>query len=255
MFLKLIVTVILSLSNYKIVTSRSEITNGVRIPSSVDYTDDPLVTDLSEGDTITGSILNKKYRYYKYTFSYTDDINSHSMNDSHDNVDTDRNVIREKATVKGSVNNVPASGINDISMSSSISSDTATENHARGTGRYDAFNPTGNELFESRNSIMKVRDPYDPSDPLKNSIQIDLEPISGDADLFVACKIDPTGDDYGIPSALIGHSNFSSQHYEEEVLSISATNPINCARQGNSGTFYIGVYGYALGSSDIPISI
>jgi hypothetical protein len=172
MFLKLIVT-LLSLSNYKLVISKSDVRNGVRILSSADYTDDPLVTNLSEGDTITGSILNKKYRYYKYTFSYADDFKSHSINDS-----ADRNAIREKAIVEGSVNNVPTSGINDISISS-ISSGTATNNHARDTGRSTTFNPIGNKLFENTNSI-KVIDPYDPSDPLKNSIQIDLEPISGD---------------------------------------------------------------------------
>lgn len=75
--------------------------------------------------------------------------------------------------------------------------------------------------------------PFDPKDPLKNSIQFDLQPQSGDADLLVSCLFRPTGDESGIPSRTLGHFNFSSQRYDEDEISVAANYPHNCALPGS----------------------
>ena len=74
--------------------------------------------------------------------------------------------------------------------------------------------------------------PYTPSDPLKNSLAFDLHPMLGDADLYVACHVHPTGDDAGVPSRATGHFNFSSAGWDEDALTVAANAPANCALQG-----------------------
>jgi hypothetical protein len=79
--------------------------------------------------------------------------------------------------------------------------------------------------------------PFDPKDPLKFSIQFDLQSQSGDADLLVSCFFRPTGDENGIPSRAIGHYNFSSQRYDEDEISITADYPHNCALPGKAAVY------------------
>lgn len=106
-----------------------------------------------------------------------------------------------------------------------------------------------------RGSDGAVGDPYDPSDPLKNSISIDLESLSGDADMFVSCSLELAGDDVLTPSSSVGHFNFSSRHFDVDVLTISAGDKLNCARSGHTGVFYIAVYGNSFEASSYAITV
>ena len=45
---------------------------------------------------------------------------------------------------------------------------------------------------------------------------LDLQTVSGDPDLYVSCRVNPTNDDSGTPSRL--HYNFSSAFYGEDTL-------------------------------------
>jgi hypothetical protein len=72
-------------------------------------------------------------------------------------------------------------------------------------------------------------------------LEIDLQPTSGDADLYVGCLSNPTGTDAGFPSRL--HYNMSSNRYMEDSLWIRHTDVHHCSRQG--GIFYIAVLGYS----------
>ena len=96
--------------------------------------------------------------------------------------------------------------------------------------------------------------PYDPNDPLKNSIQFDLQPLTGDADLLVSCLFRPTGNENGIPSRQ--HFNYSSQRFDEDVISIPANHKDNCASVsvGHSGVFYVGITGYSMGTVRFSIT-
>ena len=98
-------------------------------------------------------------------------------------------------------------------------------------------------------------DPYDPNDPLKNSIQFDLQTLTGDADLLVSCLFRPTGDEHGIPSRQ--HFNYSSQRFDEDVISIPPNHKDNCASvlsAGHSGVFYVGITGYSMGTARFSIT-
>ena len=97
-------------------------------------------------------------------------------------------------------------------------------------------------------------DPYDPSDPAKNSIRFYLQSISGDADLCSTCSLTATGDSTGTPSLLPGHFNFSSTRYSDDFISISADYPLNCARAGRSGVFYIGITGASDGQNTFSLT-
>jgi hypothetical protein len=96
----------------------------------------------------------------------------------------------------------------------------------------------------------------DPSFPLA----IDLNPLSGDADLLVGCLLNGTGTDAGFPSRRAGHYNFTSQRgaFYEDTVDIPTGDPKSCshtsqphsastATGGNflGGIFYIAVAGYA----------
>jgi hypothetical protein len=52
------------------------------------------------------------------------------------------------------------------------------------------------------------------------TLNFDLNPTSGDADIFISCFNSFTGTDSGFPSRLTGHSNASSQDYLEDAIAI-----------------------------------
>lgn len=83
---------------------------------------------------------------------------------------------------------------------------------------------------------------------LNEATWLDLRPTGGDADVFVSCKINPTGDDVGFPSKADGHFNFSSTSYLEDTLVIEPRHKRSCARNHDDDqvTLYIAVYGYAV---------
>ena len=103
--------------------------------------------------------------------------------------------------------------------------------------------------------LLFARDPFDPQDPHKNSITVDLHSTSGDSDLFVSCILEESQGTYLTPSKVPGHYNFSSEHFNEDILSISAGDTKNCARRGQSGTFYIAVYGSSYGASEFALTL
>ncbi len=77
-------------------------------------------------------------------------------------------------------------------------------------------------------------------------VVFDLTPFSGDADMFVSCTRNPTGDNSGWPS--IRNATWSSQQWGEDTLAIKANDSRSCVRtdaQGNGGTFYVAVYGFS----------
>lgn len=150
--------------------------------------------------------MHGQYVYYKFTISY--DSNEQRLYNS--NIDETKSNLRAAA-------NSSSDGQSSLRMSSHI----------------------------AESNINTGSDPYDPSDPLKNSIIMDLKPTVGDSDIFVACSLAATGDNAGTPSRLPGHFNFSSEHYSEDMISVSAMDPLNCARAGRSGVFYISIYGFS----------
>ena len=151
--------------------------------------------------------MNGQYVYYKFTISY----NGNEQRPYNSNIDETKTNLRAAA-------NSSSEGQLSLQMSSHI--------------------------IES--NINTGSDPYDPSDPMKNSIIMDLQYTAGDPDMFVACSLAATGDDAGTPSRSPGHFNFSSEHYNEDMISVSANDPLNCARAGRSGVFYIAIYGFSL---------
>jgi hypothetical protein len=72
-------------------------------------------------------------------------------------------------------------------------------------------------------------------------LEIDVQPTSGDVDLYISCSSDPTGTDAGFPSRT--NFNYSSTRYMEDSLWISASDRHSCSQNG--GIFYIAVYGYS----------
>lgn len=85
------------------------------------------------------------------------------------------------------------------------------------------------------------------------SVYFDLLPTVGDADLYIGCKLRPTGTDQGFPSKLAGHNNFSSQMFMEDTIVVGPTDHNSCslgaagddsAHRGEGGTFYLAVYGF-----------
>lgn len=74
----------------------------------------------------------------------------------------------------------------------------------------------------------------DPASPLL----FDLQSSSGDADMYISCTLKSTGDDSGTPSRTIGHYNFSSANFNEDVVLIGANDPNSCPR----GIYYIAIY-------------
>lgn len=76
---------------------------------------------------------------------------------------------------------------------------------------------------------------------LTKDVLFDVQPTSGDADLYISCTLLATGTDAGFPSRQPGHSNFSSSNYLEDALSIAPSDPHTCPM----GTFYLAVYGYS----------
>eukprot|EP00981_Chlorochromonas_danica_P002257 scaffold437_cov168-Ochromonas_danica.AAC.74 len=74
----------------------------------------------------------------------------------------------------------------------------------------------------------------------QENLFIDLMPSYGDADLMVACSVQPTGLDSGRPSRLPGHFNFTSQNYWEDSLMIAAGDPKRCP----SNVYFIAVFSF-----------
>ena len=175
-----------------------------------------MITALTEEISSQGNVTDRKYQYYKFTFSYNE---SRSRSDkSHSDLSS------------------TAAGINSVPSHS------------------------GQDLDGMKRGSVSVtdgtfRDPFDPSDPSKNSINMDLESLSGDTDIFVSCSLELEGDTVLTPSATVGHFNFSSRHFDVDVLTISAGDPKNCARSGRSGVFYIAVYGNSYGASSFALTI
>jgi len=83
---------------------------------------------------------------------------------------------------------------------------------------------------------------YYDTDPDKDLV-IDVTAINGDPDIFVACTLDPTGDDSGTPSNAEGHFNVSSVSPGDDTLTIPSGS--SCSRPGDPNMFYIGVYAYS----------
>jgi hypothetical protein len=72
---------------------------------------------------------------------------------------------------------------------------------------------------------------------------LDLLPTVGDADLMAGCMLSPTGTDMGYPSKLVGHYNFTSEQFMEDMIEITPTDSKRCTGDG-SGTYYLAVFGY-----------
>lgn len=83
-------------------------------------------------------------------------------------------------------------------------------------------------------------------------VTFDLTPLSGDADMFVSCEKDLTGDDSGTPSRL--HSTWSSQLWGEDTLAIPASDEDSCLGP-SGGTFYIAVYGFGNSSFSLTAAV
>lgn len=164
-----------------------------------------------------------EYKYFKYTFSYNDTSTQLSSSNPFDCV--------------GSSPGSTKIGIDDPMWAAKGQSLTSTAKTTTSSG----------PLF--------ARDPFDPQDPHKNSITIDLHSTSGDSDLFVSCILEESQGRYLTPSKVPGHYNFSSEHFNEDILSISAGDTKNCARRGKSGTFYIAVYGSSYGVSEFTLTL
>ena len=71
---------------------------------------------------------------------------------------------------------------------------------------------------------------YDSSPEL--DMVIDVNPTAGDPDLYIACQLDPTGDDDGMPSRLDGHYVLSSNHFSEDTLEIPAGSVLLAGQPG-----------------------
>ena len=84
---------------------------------------------------------------------------------------------------------------------------------------------------------------------------LDLTPYTGDADMFVSCYKNPTGDNTGTPSR--NNNTWNSQLWGEDTLAIPHTDPRSCVNTagGGGGTFYIGVYGFVNSSYSISASV
>lgn len=83
------------------------------------------------------------------------------------------------------------------------------------------------------------------ADP-SHDIWMDLLPTGGDADIYIACQLQNTGDDSGFPSIRMGHSNFSSTANYEDTLVIASSDPNSCSYNSPGGaTFFIAVYGFS----------
>lgn len=74
--------------------------------------------------------------------------------------------------------------------------------------------------------------------------EFDLSPSTGDADLYISCRVNPTTDDSGTPSRTQGHYNYSSVLYQEDTIWVKATDAGSCGKQSNGGVFYLAVLGY-----------
>lgn len=164
-----------------------------------------------------------EYRYFKYTFSYNDTSTQS-----------------------------PSSNPSAI-VSSNTRSRRVGKNRSSWTTSDQSF--TSSSKTTTSSDLLSVRDPYDPQDPQKNSITIELHSTSGDSDLYVSCILEESSGIYLTPSKTPGHYNFSSHHYNDDILSISAGDTRNCARRGKSGTFYIAVFGSSYGTSEFVITL
>ena len=114
----------------------------------------------------------------------------------------------------------------DVAVGYLQDGDPVTDTVSAGQYRYYAFSVTNPSL----------------------DVLIDLTPLTGDADMFVSCYKDLTGDDSGTPSR--HNSTWNSQLWGEDTLAILHTDARSCVRSGNNGgmgggTFYIAVYGFA----------
>ncbi len=86
----------------------------------------------------------------------------------------------------------------------------------------------------------------------------DLTPFSGDADLYVSCSNNFTGDDTGTPSRTVGHYTWSAMQWGEDAISIPHTATNSCVSQdpsGRGGTFYLAVFGFSNSSYSILGSV
>lgn len=181
------------------------------------------VTELELGISIQGNVQHGEYRYFKFSFSYND-------------------------TSTQSPSRSPITNVSNISRSKKADTN-------------DPEQITSNKRFPSlagkttSSGLLSVPDPFDPQDPHKNSITFDLHSTSGDSDLFISCILEESQGTYLTPSNVQGHYNFSSQHSNEDILSISAGDTKNCARHGESGTFYIAVYGSSYGASEFVLTV
>ena len=146
----------------------------------------------------------------------------------------------------------PSNGDNGDNVLSDTNDNTSNPSNGAYNPPNGVNNPD-NGVNSPNNGV--YNDPYDPSDPTKNSILINLQSFSGDADVFVSCFLEPSGDLNGYPSKLIGHHNYSSEHYTDDVVVISAADNKNCALSGHSGVFYLGIFGFALGNSVFSLGV
>ncbi len=79
-----------------------------------------------------------------------------------------------------------------------------------------------------------------------DTLIIDVTPMSGDADLYISCRIKPTGDESGYPSNQRGHYNYSSAMYQEDSISLSPHDSRSCPPSLSSdAVYYIAIYGYS----------
>jgi hypothetical protein len=152
---------------------------------------------------------------------------------------------------------------NGIDMVDILSSDP---NYIRNGGAYyiTAYGYTDAEFVVrvmAGNVVSALQDGFPVTDELKpgqyryyryfdthldQATWLDLIPTGGDADIFISCKINPTGDDTGYPAKADGHFNFSSTSYLEDTLVIEPYQKRACARfrDDEQAIFYIAVYGY-----------
>lgn len=181
------------------------------------------IAELEEGTSIQGYVRHGEYRYFKYTFSYNDTSTQS-----------------------------PSSNPSAI-VSSNTRSRRVGKNRSSWTTSDQSF--TSSSKTTTSSDLLSVRDPFDPQDPQKNSITIELHATSGDSDLYVSCILEESSGVYLTPSKIPGHYNFSSHHYNDDILSISAGDTRNCARHGKSGTFYIAVFGSSYGTSEFVVTL
>jgi hypothetical protein len=75
----------------------------------------------------------------------------------------------------------------------------------------------------------------------EDDVIINVDPVSGDPDIFVGCDLLITGNDTGYPSRLAGHSTFTSQRLGADTITV----PKNAANRCTKGVYYVGIYAFS----------